>query len=103
MESKLNSGGAGRFTGRQKSRLYDFNIQQQRLGGRELLTFLSNVSFTRKGKSPVLEALCPCAATLRMAHYTDSASRKFGAPKGRSYSSRRPAKDDGLADPACMW
>jgi len=40
-----------------KSRLYDFNIQQQRLGGRELLTFLSNVSFTRKGKSPVLEAV----------------------------------------------
>src|SRR6267143_1660750 len=61
MDNKLNSGGAGSFTGRQKSRLYDFNIQQQRLGGRELLTFLSNVSFTRKGKSPVLEALCPCA------------------------------------------
>jgi CheY-like chemotaxis protein len=28
------------------------------------------------------------------------ASRKFGAPKGRSYSSRRTAKVDGLADPA---
>src|SRR5260370_14497339 len=99
----MNAGGAGSFTGRQKSRLYDFNIQQQRLGGRELLTFLSNVSFTRKGKSPVLEALCPCAATLRMAHYTDSASRKFGAPKGRSYSSRRTAKVDGLPHPASIY
>ena len=27
-------------------------------------------------------------------------SRKFGAPKGRSYSFRRTAKVDGLADPA---
>jgi len=39
MDNQLNSRGTVSFTGRQKSRLYDLNIQQQRLGGRELLTF----------------------------------------------------------------
>src|SRR6267143_1085832 len=91
MDNKLNSWGAVGFTGRQESRLYDFNIQQQRLGGRELLTFLSNVSFTRKGKSPALEALCPCAATLRMAQCRTPSPRRQPShlPSSPSSSSRR--------------